>query len=137
MYHPLKSLLASPGLIRGIGAIPSHETLFCSREDLGGHGKGEPEREDHPKNGIIRACKPWYVDLGLRVAGLCFLGIAALSIHVLMDIVEQAPQHLTTPLELVLAAVGFLGASLGSILLFLGARVYDRVVIASRWRMMR
>lgn len=151
MYHhsrfPLTSA-NSPIFIRGIGFIPPREAfgddresvataLLCNQDIPKGHDHGKPEREEYPKNGIIRVHKPWYVDLGLRLAGLCSIGIAALAIYLLMGLVQQAPQHSATGIEMALAAVGFLGASLGSGLLFLGARIYDRVVIASRWRTMR
>ncbi|MDE8651473.1 hypothetical protein [Novosphingobium album (ex Liu et al. 2023)] len=149
-HHPRPPLTSanSPIFIRGVGFIPPREAFGESRESVatallsnqdvpGGNDDGKPEREEYPKGGIIRVHKPWYVDLGLRLAGLCAIGLAALSIYLLMGLVQHAPQHSATWIEMALAAVGFLGASLGSVLLFLGAHIYDRVIIASRWRTMR
>jgi hypothetical protein len=39
-----------------------------------------------------------------------------------------------TDLRMALAAVGFIGCSLGSALAWLGAHVHDEVEIAERWR---
>ncbi|PZR81185.1 MAG: hypothetical protein DI537_38500 [Stutzerimonas stutzeri] len=111
--------------------------LLCNRETAGGDDDGKPPRDEYPKDGTIRVYKPWYVDLGLRAAGLFSIAIAALSVHVLMGLVSQAPLHDATWLEMLLAAAGFLGGSIGCTLLFLGSRIYDRVVIASRWRTTR
>lgn len=150
MHLHLRSSLSglnSPIFARGIGFVPPCEAfgenrdsvaaLLCNRDILEGSDEAKPESRDYPKNGVIRVHKAWYVDLGLRAAGLCSVGTAALSIYVLMGLVQQAPRHPATWLEAALAAVGFLGGSLGSILLFLGARIYDRVIIASQWRAMR
>lgn len=151
MYHHSRSPLtsaSSPIFIRGVGFIPPREAfgesresvaaaLLCNRDDFSGNDDRTSESEDYPENGVIRVYKPWYVDPGLRLAGLCAIGIATFSIYVLMGLVQQAPRHDATWAELALAALGFLGGSLGSILLFLGARIYDRIVIPSRWRTTR
>lgn len=124
-----------PIFIRGIGFIPPRETLAEGRERVATsmlYDRDERDRDETvplPPNTIIRVYKPWYVDLGLRVAGLCALGISAISLYLLVQFVHRGPSHPATWVEMLLAACSFLGASCGSLMLCLGAHLCDRVVL--------
>ena len=71
-------------------------------------------------------------DLGLRAAGLlfCWLSYAALA--------RLAAMHMAPPAAGIaafgLAAIGFVGASGGSALLFLGNHLFDEIDVGARWR---
>lgn len=48
--------------------------------------------------------------------------------------VSDQGQHEATAFELLLAAIGFLCASAGSILVTQGGHIFDKVEISQRWR---
>lgn len=72
-------------------------------------------------------------DIVIRLTGLSFLPVGALAIHTLYRLVHAGPFHDSTAAELGLAAVGFISFSLGSLLLALGAHIFDEVEISPRW----
>lgn len=76
----------------------------------------------------------WKTDIGLRLCGVTSCGISYLAIHALVAL-RFADGHLPQgPLPFFLAAVGFLCASAGAVLLALGHHVFDEVEISARWR---
>ncbi|MGU3391537.1 hypothetical protein [Sphingomonas sp. M1A8_2b] len=88
--------------------------------------------------------RSWRTDLGLRAAGvflfgLAYLGIARLaSLHVALHIRAHGGAGLGYELRAYgWAMVGFLGASGGSILTLLGARIFDQITVSARWRVNR
>lgn len=72
-------------------------------------------------------------DLVIRVIGVVAIGVAILALRQLFVEVHTLPHHEASPIELLLAAIGFLGVSFGSMLLALGHHIFDEVVIARRW----
>lgn len=72
-------------------------------------------------------------DLALRSSGIAFAVLGALAIRHLYHLVHIPPRHEGSALELGLAAIGFLGISLGGGLLWLGAHIHDEVPISPRW----
>ncbi|WP_161392123.1 hypothetical protein [Croceibacterium xixiisoli] len=79
---------------------------------------------------IIRVPQPWYVDPALRLGGAGLIALAVGAILLLVSMVRTIPFHPATAAELGLAAAAVLGASGGSVMLWQGARMFDRVVIA-------
>ncbi|NIJ64257.1 hypothetical protein FHR20_001188 [Sphingomonas leidyi] len=76
----------------------------------------------------------WKTDIGLRLCGATSCGISYLAIHSLMAL-RFADGHLPQgALPFFLAAVGFLCASGGAVLLGLGHHIFDQVEISERWR---
>ncbi len=73
-------------------------------------------------------------DLGLRGAGLALVLLSIAAIHWLTILVHAGGRHEGTPLELLLALVGFVGASIGSGLLMIGAHIHDPIEVSGRWR---
>lgn len=73
-------------------------------------------------------------DIGLRLCGVALWGLAALAAR------DLAALHLTQTyaapdIEIaLLAAAGFLCASLGAVLVTQGRHIFDRVEIGERWR---
>lgn len=72
-------------------------------------------------------------DLALRMAGLTLLPVGVLVIRTLYRLIQASPVHDSTPIEMGLAALGFIALSLGSLLLALGAHIFDQVEISARW----
>lgn len=72
-------------------------------------------------------------DLVIRVIGIFAIGVAILALRQLFVEVHTLPHHEASPIELLLAAIGFLGMSFGSMLVALGHHIFDEVVIARRW----
>jgi hypothetical protein len=70
-------------------------------------------------------------DMGLRAAGvlLCCLGGAAIARLVAM----RTPPQTADALAFLLAAIGFLSASAGSAMLFLGSHLFDHIEVSARW----
>lgn len=77
---------------------------------------------------------PGRVDAALRLGGLCLVGSAAYAICLLLDLVPQGHPRSATSWELILAALGFLGGSIGSALVILGAHINDHIEVSARWR---
>jgi hypothetical protein len=69
----------------------------------------------------------------LRLGGLALLGISAASVLTLYRMVHAGAMHQATPIELLLALVGFLAASGGSMATVLGRHLFDLVQVSSRW----
>lgn len=69
----------------------------------------------------------------IRVVGLLLIATSLFAIRHLSVSIHMTPRHTATLAELGLAAVGFLGASSGSALTFLGGHIFDRVEISARW----
>ncbi len=72
-------------------------------------------------------------DLALRLSGLALVVFGAVAILQLYHLVHVPPRHEATLAEMGLAAIGFLGCSLGGGLISLGAHIHDQVLISSRW----
>lgn len=79
----------------------------------------------------------WVSDVVHRAAGAVLVTVAAACIFELYRSVHIAPRHDGSIVEMGLAAVGFLSASAGCVLMFLGTHVHDRVEVAERWRVVR
>jgi len=73
-------------------------------------------------------------DLGLRAMGLLLLAIGALAMRHLFAGAPVPHRHVASAAEMALAAIGFLGLSLGAPLLLLGAHLFDEVELSERWR---
>lgn len=76
----------------------------------------------------------WKTDIGLRLCGTMSCGISYLAIHSLMALRLANGQLPEGVLPFFLAAVGFLCASAGAVLLSLGHHIFDQVEISERWR---
>lgn len=70
-------------------------------------------------------------DLGLRVVGLCLIGLAYLAIAGLVGL--HVPPKSASPLAFGLAAAGFLCGSMGGALTMLGNHLSDEIEISARW----
>jgi hypothetical protein len=68
-------------------------------------------------------------DLSLRASGVLALTIAATAIHTLVRLHPQ-----TGALAFLLAAIGFLCASAGAMLVIVGRHIHDRVQVSARWQ---
>lgn len=84
--------------------------------------------------------RTWRTDLGLRAVGLILCGLAYLAIARLVALPLASRGGETFAYGGVaygLAAVGFLGASAGGILVLCGAHIFDAIIISARWRVGR
>lgn len=120
----------------GVGLVPCQEAFGSGSESV---ATALILRDTATQDGGESARSPshrheWWKDKGLRFAGLVLLAVAFLAIRYLVDLVPPHSSHEATWIELALAAVGFLGASLGGILVTLGAHIFDKVEISERWR---
>ena len=68
-------------------------------------------------------------DLSLRASGILSLTLATTAIHALVRL--HPP---TGALAFLLAAIGFLCASGGAMLVIVGRHIHDRVQVSARWR---
>ncbi len=68
-------------------------------------------------------------DLSLRASGILSLAIAVTAIHTLARL-----HHPTGALAILLAAIGFLCASGGAMLMIVGHHIHDSVQVSARWR---
>ena len=71
-------------------------------------------------------------DLGLRASGLllCWISYAAIARLVALHVPPQSAEALAYGL----AAIGFIAASGGSAMLFLGHHLFDEIEVSARWR---
>ena len=76
----------------------------------------------------------WKADIGLRLCGATSCGLSYLAIHSLVALRLTDGQLPHGALPFFLAAVGFLCASAGAVLLSLGHHIFDQVEISARWR---
>lgn len=83
--------------------------------------------------GVLFHLSPRAQDLALRAAGLLIGAAGALAIASLYRILHVGRAHETTLAELALAASGFVGGSLGAVLLALGGHLLDPVELSTRW----
>ena len=72
-------------------------------------------------------------DLRLRGAGLALLAVGAMVMRHLFKGAPLPRGHAVALAEVGLAAIGFLGLSLGTALSALGARLLDQVELSERW----
>ena len=72
-------------------------------------------------------------DIGLRALGLLLCVIAYLSISHLIAVQSPSPEQAVGAGSFLLAAIGFLSASVGSALTCLGSHLFDPVEISTRW----
>lgn len=81
--------------------------------------------------------KPWHrtwkARIGLRLAGLTLLIATAADGRLLHHLASMKKAGGATPLELLLAALCFMGASAGVALLLMGGRLWQPAVLSSRW----
>ena len=79
----------------------------------------------------------WYeratAKIGLRLAGLALLALAWLFEKDLAALVRAAAPDATTPAEVLLAMLLFLGASAGAALVIYGPGLWKKVQVAERW----
>ncbi|PTQ63105.1 hypothetical protein C8J45_10792 [Sphingomonas sp. PP-CE-3G-477] len=68
-------------------------------------------------------------DLSLRASGVLSLTTAVIAIHTLARLHPQ-----TGPLAFLLAAIDFLCASAGTMLVVVGGHIHDPVSISARWQ---
>ena len=76
----------------------------------------------------------WRQDLLIRTLGITLGLVAFLAIRHLVGAEHTRPRGDATISEMGLAAIGFLGLSLGGVLACLGSHIHDEVEIAERWR---
>ena len=70
-------------------------------------------------------------DLSLRLSGAALCGLAWLAIRTLL---QQRLSLGMGPAAFALAGVGFLGASIGAMLLMIGHHIFDDVETSAQWR---
>lgn len=73
------------------------------------------------------------LDVLLRAGGIVLILIAAAAAWALDGIAGGQPRASITVLDDLLAALAFVGASIGGALLFAGARLFDQVEVGERW----
>lgn len=71
-------------------------------------------------------------DLGLRALGLGFCAVAYVAIARLMALAQ--PLQAGSAMGFALAAIGFVGGSIGSALTMLGNHLFDEVQVSTRWQ---
>jgi len=74
--------------------------------------------------------------IGLRLIGLLLIALSAAGTYALSRLVHM-PGHIAALLDCFLAVVVFVTASAGSLMLCLGAHIFDEVAVSSRWRTRR
>ncbi len=75
----------------------------------------------------------WRGDVLLRVAGLMLIGLAAISINMLLR--RHGGQRFDPSMaDIGLATMGFLGGTCGSAMTALGRHLGDEVEVGERWR---
>lgn len=74
----------------------------------------------------------WKGDVGLRLLGLLACGVGYLALSRLFSMRQAA--HDVSLLTFSLAALGFLSASAGGALTWLGHHLFDEIEVSSRWR---
>lgn len=72
-------------------------------------------------------------DVELRAIGLLLCAVAYLAISRLMALQPHLPKQSVDTECFVLAAVGFLSATAGSAMAWLGTHLFDQVEISARW----
>jgi hypothetical protein len=68
-------------------------------------------------------------DLSLRASGVLSLAIAVIAVHTLARLYSQ-----TGAFAFLLATIGFLCATAGTMLLVVGGHIHDPVRISARWQ---
>ena len=76
--------------------------------------------------------RSWKADIGLRLLGLLSCGLAWAALSHLFAM--RPPARSPAGLAYALAAIGFLSASAGAALTFLGHHLFDEIEVSSRWR---
>jgi hypothetical protein len=71
-------------------------------------------------------------DLGLRALGLGLCAVAYFAIARLVALAQ--PAQAAGALSFALAAIGFMSASAGSAMTFLGNHLFDEIEVSSRWQ---
>ena len=72
-------------------------------------------------------------DLQLRAVGLLSIGVAVVALRHLNGLVNAPPHHEASVIEMLLAAIGFLGMTAGSAVAILGDHLFDEVEITRPW----
>lgn len=73
-------------------------------------------------------------DVGIRALGVAAVAIAVAIFTWLPADIRHHPGAGASLLQLAMAAIGFLGASIGCGLILLGRHIHDRVILSERWR---
>lgn len=73
-------------------------------------------------------------DIGLRSLGCALIGCAWVAAHLLRRMALAHPTGRIGAIALLLSAALFLCASIGAALVGTGARIFDPIDVASRWR---
>lgn len=76
--------------------------------------------------------RSWMADIGLRLLGLFSCGIAYAAFSHLSAMCS--PASAPGVFAYALAVLGFLSASAGAALTFLGHHLFDQIEVSSRWR---
>ena len=71
-------------------------------------------------------------DLGLRAVGLLFCAMAYIAVWRLSALALSP--HGSGALAFALAAIGFLVASAGGVMVLLGHHLFDGIAVSERWR---
>lgn len=108
---------------RGLGAASHHRDQPDTQREPGGN----PHPNEQPRVGLV-------ADLLIRALGLFGIGLSAGAGLWLYRLLHTVPPPGPSLGQYVLAAVTFLGASVGSGLLILGGHIHDRIEIAERYR---
>lgn len=94
-------------------------------------GAGQPQGERPLFQGREMGVR-W--NIGLRLVGMALIGIAAAAISWMYSLVHADGDDPVTFLGYLLALIGFISASVGSALLFLGTHIFDEVEVSARWK---
>jgi hypothetical protein len=74
------------------------------------------------------------MDIRLRLTGLLLVGLAIAILYWITKLVGGDGSHPGTNFEYLLALIGFVSASAGSVLLTLGRHIFDRAELSDRWK---
>jgi len=109
--------------------------LFMTKVENGDDGPpGQPRRSGPLYQGRDMGVR-W--DIGLRLFGMALIGGAAAAISRMFGLVHSGSGDPAIALVYLLALAGFVSASIGSALLFLGTHIFDEVELSERWRRRR
>ena len=90
-------------------------------------------RGDHPP--LYRgSAKGPALNIGLRLSGLALIGLAAAALYRMYGLIHSGGHWFGMLPGYLLALIGFVGASGGCVLLFLGTHIFDEIEISDRWQ---
>jgi len=121
---------------------PFRNDVLASANDAASLPDGRTEeavaRDEHDRRSMQsrRDGKKLPSDLGLRLIGLLLIAFSAAMTYALFHLAHMQG-HVASVLDYILALVAFAAASSGSVMLCLGAHIFDEVAVSSRWRTRR